>query len=121
MRRLFKLNTGGFTLIEAVISLALLSIAIVGFIMMQSKFAMQTADRTLLNALGDAASSALTQCQTISSTPGVLNYAFNKNLAVTVALSGSCAASAGNCNVVTATASAGGKSTKLTTQVCNFQ
>ncbi len=113
-------NNKGFSLIEALIAIAILSIAVLGLVAMQGIFATQTADRTLHNSLIDAASSALTHCQNVNTSPPS-SYTYENNLVVNVSLTGGCSPVTDSCNNVTATASALGKSFALTTRVCNFR
>lgn len=116
---MFKLNNKGFSLIEALIAIAILFVAIGGLVFTQGTFARQTIDRTLLNSLLDAASNALTQCSAIPTTPSTLSFTYEDSLVVNVSLSDQCNP-ANTCNTITATASAQGKSIKLTTQVCGY-
>ncbi len=116
---LIKSNEG-FSLIEALIAVAILAIGIVGLVTLMGVFAKDTVNRTLINSLLDAASSGLNQCMSVSSTTSPLTYIYEGNLTVTVNLSGSCNPAVNNCNTVTATATAQGKSVVLTTLVCNY-
>ncbi len=109
----------GFSLIEALIAIAILAIAIGGLVVTQGTFAKQTVDRTLLNSLIDAASNALTQCSAVPTTPNTLSFTYENNLIVNVSLSGTCNP-VNTCSPVTATAAAKGKEVKLTTQVCVY-
>lgn len=111
----------GFSLIEALIATAIVSIALIGLAGMQGIFATQTVDRTVQNSLVDAASSALTHCQNVSTTPGTLSFTYENNIVVSVALTGDCNPGLDSCNTVTATASARERSFPLTTRVCNFR
>jgi prepilin-type N-terminal cleavage/methylation domain-containing protein len=117
---MLKLNNKGFSLIEALIAIAILAIAITGLVAMQGKFAEQSADRVLLNSLIDAASSALTHCQNVQTTPPS-SYTYENNLIVSVRLNGNCYPADNTCNEVTATASAKNKSFQIKTIVCNIQ
>ncbi len=113
-------NNKGFSLIEVLIATAILTIAILGFVSLQASFAKGTVDRTLLNSLIDAASSALTHCQNVNTSPPS-SYTYENNLVVNVSLQGSCRPALDRCNDVTATASASDKTFSLSTIVCNFQ
>jgi prepilin-type N-terminal cleavage/methylation domain-containing protein len=116
---MLKLNNKGFSLIEAMIAIAILAIAITGLVVTQGTFARQTVDRTLLNSLLDAASNALTQCEAVRFTPNNLTFTYENNLIVDVSLSGTCNP-VNTCSPVTATAAAKGKKVELTTQVCVY-
>ncbi|MEM4134698.1 MAG: hypothetical protein QXV73_05820 [Candidatus Micrarchaeia archaeon] len=86
---------------------------------LQSRFATSTADRAVRNALVDAAASALQHCEsTLSIPPNTYTYG---GITVNVSIIGNCRLSKNNCNNVTATATAQGKSFSLTTKVCNFE
>lgn len=117
---MFIKSQKGFSLIEALIAVAIVSIALIGLAGMQGLFATQTVDRTVQNSLVDAASSALTHCQNVNTTP-TSPYIYEQGLEVNVTLSGSCNPATDSCNNVIATASARGKSFSLTTLVCNIQ
>lgn len=117
---MLKLNDKGFSLIEALIAIAILAIAIGGLVVTQGTFSKQTVDRTLLNSLVDAASSALTYCQNVKDTPPS-TFIYENNLIVTVSLSGTCNPSEDTCNNVSAEARARGKSFTLRTIVCNIK
>ena len=110
-------NNKGFSLIEALIATVILTIAVLGIMALQGTFATQTVDRTLQNALIDAASSALSHCQNVgTSPPGTYTY---EGIAVTVSISGNCALALNTCSNVTATATARGRTFSMTTFVCN--
>ncbi len=113
-------NNKGFSLIEALFAIAILSIALLGLASIQGIFATQTVDRTLQNSLVDAAASALTHCQNVNQAPPA-SYTYENNLVVNVALSGSCNPADNQCSQVTATASARGRSYALTTFVCKYK
>lgn len=113
----------GFSLIEALIAIAILAIAIGGLISLQTSFAKGTVDRTVINSLIDAASSALTQCQADENTASSLSYKYEDEdkLIVNVYLDKSCNVPKDECSLITATSSAKGKTFKLSTYVCNFR
>ncbi|MCC6345617.1 MAG: type II secretion system protein [Nitrospirales bacterium] len=111
---------GGFSVIEALIAVAILSIALVGLVTTIGKFSSSTVDRTVLNCLVDAASTALYKCQAgIDANP---NTTCGSSTVSVTGVSGYCAPATGACTTVTAvaTASPQGKTVSLTTQICNF-
>ncbi len=112
-------NNKGFSLIEALIAMVILTIGIVSVLSMQATFATGTVDRSVMHALIDSASSALTRCQIDNATPSSLTYT-HEGITTTVTLTGSCNPAADSCNPVSATASAKGKTFTISTMVCNF-
>lgn len=110
----------GFTLIESLIAIVILIIAVLGIAAMQGTFSTQTVDRTLQNSLIDAASSALTYCSNLRTTPPS-SYTYEGGLVVNVSMSGRCDPALNVCNQVTATASARDRTFSLSTLVCNFR
>ncbi|MFO0751901.1 MAG: hypothetical protein U0411_01065 [Thermodesulfovibrionales bacterium] len=110
----------GFTVIEAMISVLLLTIALIGTISLQTTFGSSASDRTLHNCLMDVASSALSQCQA-GVTPGSTGSCPEGGIAPSLSFSGSCSPSVNTCNSITAAASARGKTFRLTSAVCNLQ
>lgn len=117
--RLKIINNKGFTLVEVLVSILILIIGVLAVMTLQSRFATATADRAVRNALIDAAASAIQHCESTLSTPPT-SYTYG-GITVNVSISGSCSPSKNNCNNVTATATAQGKSFSLTTKVCNFE
>jgi prepilin-type N-terminal cleavage/methylation domain-containing protein len=111
----------GFSLVEALIAIAILAIGVIGTLTLQSSFGKHSADRTIINYLIDASSSALTQCQADDETGTFLSYTFENDFTVNVELDGSCKVPSDECIQRTATASARGKFFKLTTYICNFK
>jgi prepilin-type N-terminal cleavage/methylation domain-containing protein len=109
----------GFTLIEMMIGMLLLSIALLGMVGMMVYFTTQTSDNSLRTCVLDNALNAL---------------AMHKANNLPVATTFTCGAKSGTitmsqttfpaddaCADVTATASAGGRSIQLRDKVCNFQ
>ncbi|TAN45124.1 MAG: prepilin-type N-terminal cleavage/methylation domain-containing protein [Nitrospirae bacterium] len=115
---MFKLNEKGFTLLEAIMAVAILAIALVGLITTQAQFSTQTADRTAMNCIVDAAVSAAAECQS-SITPTNKSCAERGNATITITASNSCSPASGACNDVTITASGLNRSFVMTTRVCN--
>lgn len=111
----------GFSLIEALMAIAILFTVIAGTISLQSSFGKHTVDRTVINSLIDAASSTLSLCQADKNTGTSLSFTYEEKLTVNVTLDGSCSVNSDECVQRTATASANGKSFKLTTYICNFK
>lgn len=114
-------SQNGFSLIEALIAIVILATAIAGLVSLQASFAKGTVDRTVINSLIDAASSALTQCQADKTTASSLSYTYEDNIIVNVTLDKSCNVTIDECSQITATSSARGKTFKLSTFVCNFK
>lgn len=113
-------NNRGFTLIEALIAMVILTIGIVSVISMQATFARGTVDRTVLNALIDSAASALNRCQIDNATPASLSYT-HEGRTINVSITGSCNPASDTCNAVSATAThSTGKTFTISTMVCNF-
>ncbi len=109
----------GFTLLEALIGMALLTLTLMGTVAMMTYFGTQTSDQVLKRCLLDSASTALSQYRA-NSLP-VSTTTTCRNITVNVSLDYTTFPLLNFCNDVTATASANGKSTKLKTKVCNFQ
>ena len=109
----------GFTLIEAMIAITILTFSLLGVIAMQSYFGTQTSDRGLKNCLLDCALNAITQYKA-NSLP-ITSPVTCDIYSVTVSLDHSTYPSANSCNDVTATASKSGKTFSIKTKVCNFQ
>jgi len=115
---MYKLK-GGFTFLEVVIALSILSIALVGLASMQTLYAQQTYDRTRLNSLVDGVAAAMSECQA-GITP--TNPATYNGVTVSMTVSGgSCVPALNACNAVSATASSGAESVTATAYMCNFQ
>ena len=109
----------GFTILEAMISLLILSVSVLGLATLQGVFATQNSDRTLLNCLMDSASSALAQCQG-GITPG--NFRCGGTAVAiggSVTSPGMCTPQPNTCNSVTASASAMNKTVSVVGRVCN--
>ncbi|HIJ60426.1 MAG TPA: prepilin-type N-terminal cleavage/methylation domain-containing protein [Nitrospirae bacterium] len=114
-------NNRGFTLLEALIAMVILTIGIVSVISMQATFAKGTVDRTVLNALIDSASSLLNRCQIDTGTPSSVTYT-HEGRTITVTRTGSCNPNTDTCNAVSATAtdSLTNKTFTISTMICNF-
>lgn len=111
------LNNKGFSLIEALIAIAITFFIATSIAGMLTMFGVHSKRGIDMTCLVNAAASAIEACrggQTISTyNCGGLN--------ITVSLSGSCTPAANQCNQVTATASYRGRQFSLTDFVCNFQ
>jgi Tfp pilus assembly protein PilV len=120
-----RIKTGrrdtGFSLIEAMIGITLLSISLLGVVGLMAYFGFQTSDKVLRNCLLDNASNALTQYRNDALPINNSNFTCGNNISGTVTMSTGTFPAAGNCNDVTATATAGGRSLTLQTKACNFQ
>jgi len=114
----------GFTLIEAMIAAALLSISLLGVVAMMVYFGTQTTDRTLRDCLLDKATSALMQFRTNNLPISATFTCANKTGTLTISPTTyppDCNASPSTCCVdAAATAMGGGKTVVMRTRVCNF-
>lgn len=108
----------GFTLIEALISASILTISLLGSVAMMVYFGSETSDKTLKNCLLDTAVNALSQYRAnvlpISSPVTCDVYS------VAVSVNQGSFPTSGSCLAVTATASANGKSTQISSNICNY-
>jgi prepilin-type N-terminal cleavage/methylation domain-containing protein len=118
MIRLF-IGKRGFTLIEAMIALAILSISLLGVVAMMVYFGTDTSDKNLKSCLLDRATSALSQYRA-NALPVPTSFTCT-NRTGTMTMSHTTFPGPNLCNDVTATASAGGKTIQLSTKVCNMQ
>lgn len=109
----------GFTLIEAMIAVTILTISLLGVVAMQVYFGTQTTDQSLKNCLVDSSMNALSQYKgnSLPITSSVTCDIYT----ITVSLDQSTFPSSDNCSDVTATSSSMGKSFSIKTKVCNFQ
>jgi Tfp pilus assembly protein PilV len=99
------------------IALLILSIGVLGVSAVQGTFASQSADRNLLNSLTDAATSAANHCHAREAPPASV---VSGGVTVAIAITGSCTPALDTCNEISVVASAHGKSTRINTNVCNF-
>jgi Tfp pilus assembly protein PilV len=111
----------GFSLIEAMIGITLLSISLLGVVGMMAYFGFQNSDKMLRNCLLDNASNALTQYRNQALPINNSNFACGNNVNGTVAMNFTVFPASNVCNDVTATATGGGRSVMLQSKVCNFQ
>jgi Tfp pilus assembly protein PilV len=111
-------NTRGFTLIEAMLGITLLSISLLGVVAMMSYFSTQTSDRSLRNCLLEQASNGLSQHRA-DALPVETSFTCG-NIGGTLSMSHTTFPAANTCDDVTATATAGNKTAILQTKVCNF-
>ncbi|MCX8021396.1 MAG: hypothetical protein N2745_01315 [Syntrophorhabdaceae bacterium] len=108
----------GFTLIEAMIGITILTFSLMGVVAMMVYFGSQTTDKKLKSCLLDSAASALQQFKG-NALP--ISSSFTcENITGTISVNPTTYPSSNTCTDVTATASALGKSLTLTTKVCNF-
>lgn len=108
----------GFTLIEALMGMAILTITLLGSVAMMVYFGSETSDKTLKNCLVDTAVNALSQYR--ANVLPVSSPVTCDVFSVAVTLSQTTFPSANTCSNVTATAVAKGKSVQLSTSVCNY-
>jgi len=106
----------GFTLMEALIAIGIMSIALLGIIASQVYFGSQTSDQSLKDCLVGAASTYLSQ-----TAAGVtVDTTFTCEGGFSGTVSATSSASSTRCNVVTVTATASGKSVTLSSKLCSF-
>ncbi len=111
-------DNGGFTLIEALVGLVLLSLSLLGVVALMVHFSTGTADKSLRDCLLDNALNGLAQLRanTTVSTTFTCGSASG-----TLTLNPGTFPGTNSCSDVTATATAGGKTLQITTKICNFQ
>ncbi len=117
-------GSGGFTLIETLIGLALLGIALMGMVAMMGNFVAQTSDSFLRSCVLDSAVNAILQYKSNAMpVPTTFNCTTSKGLsyAGTVVMNFSTYPPQDECYDFTATATAGGKSVLLREKICNFR
>jgi len=128
--RMMMLNRKGFTLIEAMLAITILTISLLGVVAMQAYLGSQTTDKAVLNCLLDTASNTLAQYRANADTITSPVLCDEGRISVTVAGSAIPSTTASNiypaypaqsvCADVTITTSAKGKTFKLSSYVCNF-
>lgn len=110
----------GFTLIEAMVGIALLTIFLMGVVAMQAHFGAQTSERELRACLLENASSALAQRRN-GSTATSFSFTCKKTTgSVSIGTETLSGANPGSCQKITATASAAGRSANVASSVCDF-
>jgi prepilin-type N-terminal cleavage/methylation domain-containing protein len=112
-------EVNGFTLIEAMVSIALLTIFLMGVVAVQAYFGTQTNDREMRTCLLDQASNALLQSRNGITAPTSL-VCKGQTGTITMTTAMLAEPNPNSCMTVTAAASAGGKSAKVTSCVCSF-
>ncbi|HAR95438.1 MAG TPA: hypothetical protein DCR97_05680 [Deltaproteobacteria bacterium] len=113
-------RSAGFTLIEAMVSVAVLTIFLMGVVSMQAYFGTQTSDRELRTCLLENASSALAQRRNGSTSTSFNFTCKTSSGTVTISATALSGTNPGACEKVTATATAQNKSAAVTTSVCSF-
>ena len=112
--------SSGFTLVEVMVSIAILTIFLMGVVAMQTYFGTRTSDRELRTCLLENASSALAQRRN-GSTATSFSFTCQKNSGtVTIGVETLSGANPGACQQVVATATAQGKSASVASSVCDF-
>lgn len=109
----------GFTLIEAMLAITILTISLLGVVAMQAYLGSQTTDKAVLNCLLDTASNTLAQYRANAGTISSPVSCDEGRISVTVSNPGSYPAQS-TCQDVTITTSASGKTFNLPSKVCNF-
>lgn len=119
-------GSAGFTLVEAMVSIAVLTIFLMGVVSMQAYFGTQTSDREIRTCLLENASSALAQRRNGSTST---SFSFTcKNSSGTVTITPQDRpiyykgewVNPGVCQQLTATATAQSKTATVATSVCDF-
>lgn len=106
----------GFTLVEGLVAVMLTFIVSVGIAGLLTFFGLYNRDNMLHTCLLQGASSAIEACRGRFSVGNLQCGNYN----VSVSISG-CTPGVNRCNLVTATATAGGRSFTLRDVVCNFE
>jgi len=110
------INKKGFTMMEALIAIGIMTIALLGIIASQVYFGSQTSDQSLKDCLVGAASTYLSQ--------SVNNLTPDTTFTCPGGFSGTLAsntyAESSRCNRIEVTATSGGKSVTLSTKKCSF-
>ncbi len=109
---------GGFTLVEALVGAALLSVSLLGVVSMMVYFGTGTADKTLRDCLLDNAINGLAQLRTNTTVSTTFTCG---GASGTLSLSPSTFPASNACSDVTATATCSGKTLTMGTKICNFQ
>lgn len=116
-RERVMLNNRGFSLIEALVAVAITFFIATSIAGMLTMFGFHSKRGIDMTCLVNAAASGIEACrggQTISAySCGGLN--------ISISINGSCTPAVNQCNQVTATASYGGRQFSLTDFVCNFR
>ncbi len=113
-------QSAGFTLVEAMVSIAVLTIFLMGVVSMQAYFGTQTSDRELRTCLLENASSALVQRRNGSASTSFSFTCKNSSGTVSISTQTLSGVNPGACERVTATATAQSKTATVATSVCDF-
>lgn len=112
----FLRNKQGFTLVEAVITVLLVFILVIGVVTLITAFGKYNADRILLTCLVEGASSGLEACRAKETITTIQCGSYTVNISLT----GSCSPAKNSCNDIIARATIGNRSFSLQDKVCNF-
>lgn len=106
----------GFTMLEALIAIGIMSIALLGIIASQVYFGSQTADQSLKDCLVGAASTYLSQ----KTADVTADTTFTCEGGLSGTLSATTTAASTRCNIITVTSTVSGKSVTLSSKICSF-
>jgi prepilin-type N-terminal cleavage/methylation domain-containing protein len=107
----------GFSIIEVLVAMFILSIVALGVAGLITMFGFYTKDRILLSCLVEGAASGIEACKSgINSTNNIKCGGYT----IYIDIQGECPPASGQCSIVNTTASANGKSFSLTDKICNF-
>lgn len=106
----------GFTMMEALIAIGIMSIALLGIIASQVYFGSQTSDQSIKDCLVGASSTYLSQ----KAAGLTADTTFTCEGGLSGTLSATTTAASARCNIITVTSTVSGKSVTLSTKLCSF-
>ncbi len=107
----------GFTIIEALIAILIVSIIAISIAGLISSFGLETSNRILLSCLMQGADSGIEACR---SGDYISNITCG-GILVNIQITGNCTPPPNTCSDIIVTATAKGKSVSLSDKICNFQ
>ncbi len=111
-----KNKSYGFTIVEALIAIVIVSIIAVSIAALITSFGSKTSDRILLSCLVEGAASGIEACRGGET----INQITCGGLTVDISITGNCQPAPNTCSDVIVTATAKGKSVSLSDKICNF-